>query len=84
MSASRIVLAVAAGAVAAAIALLLSGCTYDYMQRSDRVAYSAGNAVKANLERETTDPSKDSMYVTKGLGKDGIVVDGDGVTVPVQ
>ena len=36
--------------VAAAIALLavLGGCSYDYMQRTDRVGYSAGNAVRAN------------------------------------
>ena len=76
MSVARIVLA-------AACTLLLSGCTYDYMQRSDRVAYSAGNAVKANRERETTDPSKDSMYVTKGLGKDGVVVNGE-IALPPQ
>ena len=25
----------------------MSGCTYDYLQRSDRVAYSAGDAVRA-------------------------------------
>ena len=36
--------------------------------------YSAGNAVKANLEAQTIDPSKKSMYKTKGLGKDGLVI----------
>lgn len=62
--------------VAAAIVLLamLGGCSYDYMQRTDRVGYSAGNAVKANLARETTNPMKASMYSTKGLGKDGPVL----------
>ena len=62
--------------VAAAIVLLaaLGGCSYDYMQRTDRVSYSAGNAVKANLARETTNPMKASMYSTKGLGKNGPVL----------
>lgn len=60
--------------LAALLALLLSGCAYDYLQHSDRVAYSAGDAVKANLERETTSPSKKSMYVTSGLGRNGSVV----------
>lgn len=61
-------------AMLAAVAALLAGCTYDYLQRTDRVAYSAGNAVKANLEAQTIDPSKKSMYKTKGLGKDGLVI----------
>lgn len=62
--------------VAAAIALLavLGGCSYDYMQRTDRVGYSAGNAVRANLERETTNPMRASMYSTTGLGRDGPVL----------
>lgn len=63
-----------AAARLAATALLLAalgGCAYDYMQRTDRVGYSAGNAVKANLARETTNPAKGSMYSTKGLGKNG-------------
>ena len=65
-----------AARVAAAVALLaaLGGCTYDYLQRTDRVGYSAGNAVKANLARETTNPMKGSMYSTKGLGKNGPVL----------
>lgn len=62
-----------AAALAATLSLLLSGCAYDYLQRSDRVAYSTGNAVRANLERETINPSKGSMYVTPGLGKNGPV-----------
>jgi hypothetical protein len=58
-------------ALALVLAALLGGCTYDYAQHSDRVAYSAGDAVKANLARETIDPSKKSMNNTDGLGKDG-------------
>ena len=53
--------------------LLLGGCSYDYLQHTDRVAYSAGDAVKANLESETIDPSKRSMYRRSGLGKNGVV-----------
>lgn len=51
----------------------LSGCFYDYLQRTDRISYSAGNAVKANLERETANPTNGSMYDTGGLGQDGAV-----------
>jgi hypothetical protein len=53
--------------------LVLGGCTYDYLQRSDRVGYSAGDAVKANLAAQTIDPAKGSTNSTKGLGKDGYV-----------
>ena len=60
-------------AIALPLALLLSGCGYDYMDHSDRVAYSAGDAVKANLEAETINPTKRSMYSTKGLGRNGFV-----------
>ena len=63
--------------IAAAIALALGGCSYDYLQRTDKVGYSAGDAGKANLERETLDPANGSAYSTKGLGKDGIVVPED-------
>ena len=58
-----------------AIVAALPGCTYDYRQRTDRVAYSAGDAVKANLARETTNPTKASMYRTKWLGRNGAVID---------
>jgi hypothetical protein len=58
-------------------ALLLSGCAYDYLQHTDRVGYSAGDAVKANLAQETTNPSKRSMYLKGGLGKNGIVTKQD-------
>jgi len=60
------------GAAAMLAALsMLAGCTYDYRQRTDRVAYTAGDAVKANLMRETSNPTKASMYRVKGLGKNG-------------
>ena len=62
-----------AGALAlATLTVMLNGCSYDYLQHTDRVAYNAGDAVKANLESETINPSKRSMYYTKGLGKNGI------------
>lgn len=54
--------------------MTLTGCAYDYRQRTDRVGYSAGDAVRANLARETTNPTKASMYSTKGLGGNGPVV----------
>jgi hypothetical protein len=56
-----------------AAALSLGGCTYDYLQRTDKVGYSAGDAVNANLEAQTIDPARDSSYSTKGLGKNGYV-----------
>ena len=57
-----------------AVCSALVGCAYDYRQRTDRVGYAAGDAVKANLARETTNPNKASMYSTKGLGKNGSVI----------
>jgi hypothetical protein len=59
--------------IVAGAALALGGCTYDYVQRTDKVGYSAGDAVKANLEAQTMNPSKDSAYSTRGLGKNGAV-----------
>lgn len=64
-------------AVLLTAALLLSGCTYDYLQHTDRVAFSSGNAVKANLERETIDPA--STRSTAGLGRNGSVIPADAV-----
>lgn len=68
--------ALTVGRAIAVLAVLsaLGGCAYDYRQRTDRVSYNAGDAVKANLARETTNPTKASMYSTKGLGKNGVVV----------
>jgi len=58
----------------AALLLPLAGCAYDYAQHTDRVGYSAGDAVRANLESETINPSKRSMYATTGLGRNGPVI----------
>ena len=60
--------------VAASLGVALGGCTYDYLNHSDRIAYSAGDAVNANLERETINPSKKSMYLRWGLGRNGLVI----------
>jgi hypothetical protein len=59
------------------LALALGGCTYDYLQHSDRVAYSAGDAVKANLESETSNSSSEARHKTTGLGRDGVVMEDD-------
>ncbi len=57
------------------MASLTGGCaSYDYLQHTDRIGYRAGNAVRANLERETIDPSNGSMYDTSGLGRNGSVI----------
>jgi hypothetical protein len=68
---SRLALKIGAGL---AIALLASGCTYDHMQRTDRVSFRAGNAVRTNMAIQTINPSKGSQYVTKGLGANGSVM----------
>ena len=49
-------------AAALSAASLLGGCAYDYLQHTDRVGYSAGDAVAHNLAQETINPSKRSMY----------------------
>lgn len=64
--------AVIAGAVT--LAALVSGCNYDAMNHSDRITLAAGNAVRANLERSTINPTKSSMYQTGGLGRNGNVI----------
>jgi hypothetical protein len=69
-------------ALAGAAALALAGCAYDYLQHTDRVGYSAGDAVKANLAQETTNPSKRSMYVTRGLGKNGVIATASATSAP--
>lgn len=73
MSANLLVM-VARAAALIAVVVALTGCAYDYRQRTDRVGYSAGDAVRANLARETANPTKASMYSTKGLGGNGQVV----------
>lgn len=60
--------------VALALLPLASGCAYDYAQRTDRVGFSAGNAVKANLEAQTIDPANPNGQKTGGLGKNGSVI----------
>lgn len=65
---------VSAVLMALALGPLPAGCSYDYLQHTDRVGYSAGNAVRANLAMETINPWKRDMYDTRGLGKNGIVV----------
>ena len=67
-------------ALAMIAAPLLGGCTYDYLQHTDRIGYQAGDSVAANLEGETINPSKRSMYVTSGLGKNGSVMPTTGTT----
>lgn len=68
--------------MACGIALVFSigGCTYDYLQHTDRVGYHAGDAVKANLVGATTNPTKASMYKKSGLGKDGKVIPAEATT----
>jgi hypothetical protein len=56
-----------------AATLALGGCAYDYLQRTDKVGYTAGDAIKANMEAQTMNPSKDSAYSVKGIGKNGYV-----------
>jgi hypothetical protein len=68
--------------LAVGLLMTLGGCAYDYMQRTDRVAYSAGNAVRANIERETTNPSKKSMKSVAGLGQNGPVVPASNIAIP--
>ena len=64
----------ATAAAVTALALATSGCAYDYHQRSDRIGFRAGDAVRANLERETYDPAHGAIYDVTGLGRDGSVV----------
>lgn len=83
MSAPKTTIALTRVALVAAAALTVSGCAYDYLQRTDRVAYSAGDAVRANIERETTNPSSPNMNDVSDLGSYGTVVDAEGaVTEP--
>lgn len=57
-----------------AACLGLAGCVYDYTNHEDRLSYSAGDAVKANLIKETVDPEYPGMYSKKGLGRNGRVI----------
>ena len=73
MSRQRHALVLGKGIATVLAAGLLTGCVYDSLQHTDRVSFSTGDAVRANLERETTQPTADYMYDTSGLGADGIV-----------
>ena len=58
-----------------ALSLVLAGCSsVDYLNHRDRVTLAGGDAVRANLERETLNPAKGSMYNVGGLGADGGVI----------
>lgn len=57
-----------------ALSLLVSGCAYDHLQHTDRVSYRAGNAVRANMAIQTTNPTSGAQYATAGLGANGPVV----------
>lgn len=72
----------AALALALALSSALGACAYDYLQHSDRVAYSAGDAVKANLAAQTDDPANPAAYDTDGLGENGPVEGLTGTTDP--
>ncbi|MEO6014142.1 MAG: hypothetical protein ABIQ30_11245 [Devosia sp.] len=56
------------------VVLSLGACASDYVGHTDRIAYSHGNAVRANMAIQTINPSKPSMYKTGGLGKNGPVI----------
>jgi len=57
------------------MSLVLSGCNLAYLANSDRVTQGGGNAVKANLEAQTINPSSASQYDVSGLGKNGSVIE---------
>lgn len=59
-------------AVIAGSLLVLGGCAEaDYLNHRDTVTLAAGNAVRQNVEMETTNPTAGYMYDTSGLGADG-------------
>ncbi|MCF6328120.1 MAG: hypothetical protein L3J21_12675 [Devosiaceae bacterium] len=60
--------------IVASLTLIISACNPAYLSNSDRITQGAGNAVKANLEGQTIDPSSDEQYDVSGLGKDGGVI----------
>jgi hypothetical protein len=71
------------GLAAIGMLTLLGGCAFDHFNRLDRVTLAGGDAVKANLEMQTIDPTKESQYRTRGLGRNGVVIPGEeGDTVP--
>jgi len=60
--------------IIASLTLMVSACDPTYLANSDRITQGAGNAVKANLEGQTIDPSSDEQYDVTGLGKNGGVL----------
>ena len=60
--------------VTALLSLLLSACTYDYLNNLDRVTFAGGDAVQRNLEQETVNPAGRQKYKTTGLGANGSVI----------
>jgi len=63
-------------AVVAFTALFVSGCSYyDYLQNTDKISYGAGDAVRANIEGQTINPSSGAQHDVSGLGQNGPVVD---------
>lgn len=49
----------------------LAGCWSNYLANHDGVAFGAGNAVRANLEASTVNPSSDERYDVDNLGTRG-------------
>jgi len=78
----RLTITLAAFLLMTVVTAPLAGCVYDYAQHTDRVSYRAGNAVAQNLESETINTSKRSMYSTAGLGKNGVVTSAPSSTTP--
>jgi hypothetical protein len=60
----------------------LGACAYDYLQHSDKVAYSSGDAVKANLAAQADDPANPNSDNVDGLGKNGPIEGLTGTTDP--
>ncbi len=80
----RLTVTLAAFLLMALVTAPLAGCVYDHAQHTDRVSYRGGNAVAQNLEAETINPSKPSMYSKAGLGKNGVVAGTTGTSTSVS
>ncbi len=57
--------------IVVSLTLVVSACNMVYLSNSDRITQGAGNAVKANLEGQTVNPSSDEQYDVSGLGQNG-------------
>jgi len=60
--------------IVASLTLIVSACDLTYLANSDRITQGAGDAIKANLEGQTIDPSSDEQYDVSGLGKNSGVI----------